>query len=73
MKNTEYIVFGPTVISATKTPNAIMTPLVKLAIFIFVGIRSPYLLPSFFKVVRGMMLRITPPSTKILANVLPFI
>ena len=39
------MVLGPTVILATKTPNVGVAPLVKLVIFIFVGISS-FCLPS---------------------------
>lgn len=67
------MVFGPIVILATKTPNAAVTPPVKLSIFIFVAIKPYCLLPIFLNIVRGIMLKEAPPSTKTFANVLPFI
>ena len=48
--------FGPIVIVATKTPNVVVAPTMKLVILIFMGIKSSYLLPICLSVVRGMML-----------------
>lgn len=63
------MVLGPTVILATKTPNVGVNPLLKLVIFMFVGIRSSCLLLSFFNVVRGMMLRMASPFINTLDNI----
>ena len=55
MKNVEYMVLGPTVISTTKIPNVGVAPPVKLAIFIFIGINSSFLLPNFKNIISTMI------------------
>ena len=66
MNNYEY---GAAVISVTKTPNVGLAPLVKICIFIFVGINSSCLLRKFFSMAKNGIYNATPPpSTTTLSN-----
>ena len=58
MKNYEY---GAAVISVTKTPNVGVAPLVKICIFIFVGINSSCLLRKFFSMAKNGIYNQPPP------------